>query len=423
MGFFSNLKQKIGEAISKVGEVLNSSIIARLGANLENRRSKVVETIGVSKAMNPKKDSISETQKINDTLATYARYVKNDSVELEHAISASLDHMHSILEKMTSNDTIRGRLNLDYSSARSNAKDIFTAHISRRISSADSECVEIMKMRPSKKKAERMDAFTKQVTREASRLAAESIKSVLRNQNQQLKEEYDAKLQNELSILRQSQQDIERIKNERLKLEDTQSSIAPRYTQILHDANLMMQILSDNQDKYTFTICNGIYQICSSTNSKYGLSIDCNSMSDAARIHLWEIDATNPFSLFKIEYLENGYYQITNIGSQKVMDVNQGSHLPGTIVQQYTSNQSYAQQWQIIPSGDNDYSLISRCNNLYLDLRMNTVKNGSIIQTYAANNSSAQRWRLVLKEPFSNDISDSFSHHDGDILIYSSTIE
>lgn len=55
MGFFSNLKQKIGEAISKVGEVLNSSSLAKLGANLENRRSKVVETIGVSKAMNPKK--------------------------------------------------------------------------------------------------------------------------------------------------------------------------------------------------------------------------------------------------------------------------------------------------------------------------------------------------------------------------------
>lgn len=416
MGFFSNLKQKIGEAISKVGEMLNSSSISRLGANLENRRSRVVETIGVSKAMNTKKDSISESQKVNDTLATYARAVKNDSVELEHAISASLDYMHSILEKMASNDTIRGRLNLDYYSARSNAKNIFTTHLSRRMSTADSECVEIMKMRPSKKKAERMDEFTKKVTREASRLAAESIKSVLRDQNQQLKKEYDAKSQNELSILRQSQQEIERIRNERLKLEKTQSSIAPRCAQILHDANSMMQILSDPKDKYTFTICNGIYQICSSTNSKYGLSIDCNSMSDAARVHLWEIDVTNPFSFFKIEYLENGYYLITNIGSQKVMDVNQGSHILGSTVQQYASNQSYAQQWQIIPTGENDYYLISRCNNLYLDLRMNAIKNGSIIQTYPANNSSAQRWRLVLKESFSNDISDAFSR-DTDILI------
>lgn len=54
---------------------------------------------------------------------------------------------------------------------------------------------------------------------------------------------------------------------------------------------------------------------------------------------------------------------------------------------------------------------------MYLDLRMNAVKNGSIIQTYTANNSSAQRWRLVLKEPFSNDVSDSINHLDGDILI------
>lgn len=99
------------------------------------------------------------------------------------------------------------------------------------------------------------------------------------------------------------------------------------------------------------------------------------------------------------------------------MDVNQGGHLPGTIVQQYTANQSYAQQWQIIPSGDNNYSLISRCNNLYLDLRMNSVKNGSVIQTYTANNSNAQRWRLVLKEPFSNDRTDSFIHYDGNMLI------
>lgn len=416
MGFFSNLKQKIGEAISKVGEVLNSSSLAKLGANLENRRSKVVETIGVSKAMNPKKDPISESQKINDTLATYARSVKEDSAELERAITASLDQMHSILERMASNNSIRGRLNLDYSSARSNAKNIFTSHISRRISTADSECVEIMRMRASKKKADKMDAFTKQVTREASRLAAESIKTVLRNQNYQLKKEYDSKIQNEVSILRQNQQDIERIKNERLQLVSTQSNVAPRCAQILHDAKSMLQILSTSEDSYTFTICDGIYQICSSTDSAYGLSVDCNSLSDSARIHLWEIDSSNPFSLFRIEYLENGYYRITNVGSNKVVDVNQGRHLPGTIVQQYTDNQSYAQQWKIIPTGENSYYLISRCNNLYLDLRMNLAQNGSLIQTYTANNSTAQKWLFVLKEPIFNNMSDSYNH-GGNILI------
>lgn len=416
MGFFNNFKTTLGKALSKVGEVFNSSTFAKIGAKLENRRSTVVETIGVSKAMNPKKDSISESQKVNDTLATYARSIKDDSAELEHAISTSIDQMHTILEKLASDSTIRGRLNLDYASTKSNAKDIFTKHISQRMSIADPECAQIMRMRPSKQKADRMDAFTKQVTREAARLAAESIKRVLLNQNQQLKREYDAKAKNELSLFEQNLQEIGRIKKERAALADTQSDISPRCMQILHDAEVMLQILKDNGKKYTFTICDGVYQICSSTDTNYGLSIDSNSMYDSARIHLWELDSSNPFSFFKIEYLENGYYQITNIGSQKAMDVNQGSSLPGTIVQQYTSNQSYAQQWKIIPAGENSYYLISRCNNLYLDLRMNVATNGSIIQTYSSNNSSAQKWHLVLKEAFSNDKSDSFNL-DGNILI------
>ncbi len=114
--------------------------------------------------------------------------------------------------------------------------------------------------------------------------------------------------------------------------------------------------------------------------------------------------------------MENGYYRITNVGSNKVVDVNQGRHLPGTIVQQYTDNQSYAQQWKIIPTGENSYYLISRCNNLYLDLRMNLAQNGSLIQTYTANNSTAQKWLFVLKEPIFNNMSDSYNH-DGNILI------
>lgn len=253
MGFFSSLKQKMGTIVSKIGEVLNSPTIAKLGATLENRRSKVVETIGISKAMNSKRDSISESKKINDTLASYAKEVKQDSAELERTISSSLDQMHSVLESMAVNNTIRNRLNLDYSTLRTNAKDIFTTHISKRMSIADSECAQIMKMRPSDKKVQKMNAFSKQVTQEAARLASESIKNVLQNQNQQLKQEYESKIANELSLLKQNQKEIKRIRRERLDIVHIRSDISLKCTQIIDEAKSIQHILISNEQHQTIT--------------------------------------------------------------------------------------------------------------------------------------------------------------------------
>lgn len=77
-----------------------------------------------------------------------------------------------------------------------------------------------------------------------------------------------------------------------------------------------------------------------------------------------------------MKYLNNGYYTIESVNSGKVLDVDNAGKNQGTNVQQYGSNNTDAQKWIIAKNTDGTYSIVSKCNNLYLDVKGGIASSG-----------------------------------------------
>lgn len=252
MGIFSKIKEKvssaIGAAVSKVGEILNSPAVARVGANLEGRTSHVVQTIGVSKALDPKKDSIQESQRINDTLAEYAFSLKAEIKDMEDALVIMLDSFHNVVQNMSDDDTIRKRINLDYHNMRDSVKVSFSDHVSRRMSAADSECREIMQMRPSQEKANRMDAFSRRVLREAALYTSTKIRIMLTAQNERLKSETTKQMDIQANLLRKNSRELDKIRKERASLTAVQKKLKKHCDDIIDEADTINSLIQSADD-------------------------------------------------------------------------------------------------------------------------------------------------------------------------------
>ena len=95
---------------------------------------------------------------------------------------------------------------------------------------------------------------------------------------------------------------------------------------------------------------------------------------------------------WKVTYDSDNYATFTNVNSGKVLDVSGGSAHSGARVQQYQSNGTDAQKWKVEKSGD-QLIIRSKINNNYvLDLSGASSADGAQIWLYASNNSQAQRW-------------------------------
>ncbi|RKI41769.1 CHAP domain-containing protein [bacterium D16-51] len=91
----------------------------------------------------------------------------------------------------------------------------------------------------------------------------------------------------------------------------------------------------------------------------------------------------------------DGYYTISNVNSNKLLDCFGAGKANGTNVQQYASNNTSAQRWKVTSVGNGYYTLSCKCNGLFIDAAGGIGANGTNIQMYAANGTLAQRWKLV----------------------------
>ncbi len=139
--------------------------------------------------------------------------------------------------------------------------------------------------------------------------------------------------------------------------------------------------------------------------------------------------------------IQPGIYQVTNVGSGKVMDVYNSSIEPladivqsdlsaatsqqfmfestdisfftikaesgnyldvegdgqssGTNVLQYPYHGNANQQWAIEYLGNDEYAIKSKSNGLYLGVENNSVQNGASIKTYLNDGSDFMKWRFA----------------------------
>ncbi len=142
------------------------------------------------------------------------------------------------------------------------------------------------------------------------------------------------------------------------------------------------------------TIADGIYNIQAKANTGYELSIEHDSNTKGANIHLWT-HSNNIYHRFEFKYVSDGYYTIKNCGSGLYTDVAQAGVTNGTNVLQWPYGGGANQLWKIVPAGGNSYYLTPKSSlGSCLDLYKGSAARGTNIQIYRENHSNAQKWVL-----------------------------
>ena len=155
----------------------------------------------------------------------------------------------------------------------------------------------------------------------------------------------------------------------------------------------------------TRTIEDGVYAIGTKIDSEKSLQIENSSISDNSRAKFEKkINRTNKSQSFEIKYLNNGYYQIKQQRSSKVLEVYNGKHTnEAEIVQNSEDNALTIQQWIIKDAGNGYFYIIARCNGLFMDIPGGNVEKNPIIQMYEGNGTNAQQFSLTKVEELETD--------------------
>ena len=144
------------------------------------------------------------------------------------------------------------------------------------------------------------------------------------------------------------------------------------------------------------TIEDGIYQIAmfEKGKSNLGLEVVNGEKKAGANIELGNLNRNNK-NQFEIKYnINDGYYEIKSVASEKMLDVEFAGMINGTNVWQYNKNGTDAQKWEIEKNSDGSYSIISKLNGLYLDVEFGMLEPGKNVQLYQGNNTKAQKFQL-----------------------------
>lgn len=146
------------------------------------------------------------------------------------------------------------------------------------------------------------------------------------------------------------------------------------------------------------TVPDGTYVVSTGLDCGKVLDVSGGSVSDSARIQIYESNMTNA-QAFRFTFDEKtGYYEIANVGSGKVLDAAGGSSADGTRVQQYSSNGTMAQRWSVVADGDGYRVCSALDDSKVLDVKWASSANGTDVQLYGANGSAAQRFYLSSTE-------------------------
>jgi len=94
--------------------------------------------------------------------------------------------------------------------------------------------------------------------------------------------------------------------------------------------------------------------------------------------------------------VEKAIYRITNRHSGLALDVSGGSTASGANVQQWTINNTAAQQWMVnFNADDSTYVITSVLNNKALDMDAWSTANGGNLIMWDNNNTNNQRWYIT----------------------------
>lgn len=215
MGIFSGIRRMVGRVVSNVGELFDSEKIAKAGARLEDRANEAAAIIGVLASYDPTKSDAIDVHRVNSALAEFVFEQKKNVRDIEYALIGVLDDFADVVKEILDDEIICAQFESSCEDARMKIYDNISRTISNKMSIADKECLEIMRMRPNRKKQETMRRFANLVQKRAVRKAKIDLEKTLLYLNKKLEEEFVSSYQEKMSlyehtvrIIREFQRDI-----------------------------------------------------------------------------------------------------------------------------------------------------------------------------------------------------------------------
>ena len=160
-------------------------------------------------------------------------------------------------------------------------------------------------------------------------------------------------------------------------------------------------LINDNLDVES-NISDGIYQIV--LKNGMTLDVDGGKYDDYTNVQIWHNDKVQQ-QKFRIQKVQGtNYYEIININSGKLLDVQNGNTDIGSNIDQFSRDYTNSQYWYLKDCGNGYYNIISKANGLYMDIAGGmTTNNGTNVQLYYSNNSDAQQFKLEHTNIIEND--------------------
>ena len=159
--------------------------------------------------------------------------------------------------------------------------------------------------------------------------------------------------------------------------------------------------------KPSHTLPEGRYVIVSDVDETLELDIsgDTGEIENGTNLQVWHDDSQSfyedvksRYNAFDVTYYGNGYYQLAQAASGKVIDVDSWVRTNGANLQMWDNNKVIAQLWAITPEGDG-YILRSRCSGLAMDVdSSNGYVNGTNVQQWQYNGNKNQIWKFIPAE-------------------------
>lgn len=179
------------------------------------------------------------------------------------------------------------------------------------------------------------------------------------------------------------------------------------------------QILQEIED--------AVYTIANKASNK---SVDVSEASIESRANVQQYTTNGTVAQeFQVAYDEaTGYYTIRNVNSGRVLDVAGGSYSSGncTNVWQYSSNGTDAQKWAVTKNADGTFTFTSALNGRALDLSNGSRDSGANIWIYDPNGTDAQKWVLGKVVDWLQDGTYqivSEVNHDNAMMSYESSVQ
>ena len=145
------------------------------------------------------------------------------------------------------------------------------------------------------------------------------------------------------------------------------------------------------------TILEGDYLIKSLLGEGYYLDISGTERIEGVEknVQMYHLDPyPNDTDIWTVKYNGNGYYTISQKGTDACLDVSGASLEMGANVQVSPRNGTVAQDWSIVSTGDG-YLLQSRCNSFYLDVSTGLEENCTNVDIYGETGNTDQKWAMI----------------------------